>query len=336
MLTLENTNNYLRAYLSLIKYRIDNDINELKNQIVDINEKIKEKEGSKLSLNFMRNSNVKSLQEEVEFKENYLKEAIENASYYNIDISSLDNNSFKDFINELYLKDTTYLNRYGLLLQILYTPLYLDFEKEKFTYDEVSRDFSLSGICTYLGFNSKHFEKIEDETKLVSKLVSLNYNNILRHITYKNKDYLNNLCPFSYLILNIKGEKSKNFLQDTFNIGGLNLNGLFSLENINEINPSVINSSLDGSLEQINLDSLTSYFFNIVLYIRFSMYKCEEGLKIFRQNILQSYEIFITSYHKKVLLGELLLDDIKLENERLDAINNINHVILAELSKVKE
>ncbi|MEG0529548.1 MAG: hypothetical protein RR578_04355, partial [Bacilli bacterium] len=91
--------------------------------------------GSKINVNFLRNGNIKDLTAEVEYKTSYRDMLNGNAFSNNLEISDITVFNLPDIIKSTFEDDEDFAQRYALLTQLIYHPMYYNFVKKNYDHE---------------------------------------------------------------------------------------------------------------------------------------------------------------------------------------------------------
>lgn len=316
-------------YAYLLTYRIQNDIDELNKQVDEINAKIEEKKGSKLNANIFRNSSVKSLREKITYKEEYLKTLNSNLITNGLDISDITLTSLTNVINETFAEDTDFAQRYALLFQLINHPLYYNYAKKNFEQDEETREFSLSNISKFLGFDSTYYEKIKKESDSISKPLSFNISKSFFLALKVSYDVVKVCYPLSVPTFNPIDLDYTSYVTVDNNYRAVSTLGVSSLLSTKEISADCYLECLPSRMLILSDDAINALGYTIIMMTKFYQVKCGDDGKKVAKELIMTFLNWKHDYEMTILLGEERDISPDIIRDKFDTLNIISKELIS-------
>lgn len=253
--------NIYKAFGYSIIARVQADLNALIKEKTDKENTIQEKKDKKISFNFKREGDVKKINEEIEYKTNYIQMIKENYAKFGINIDDYSSEKFENSLKETF-NSAMKVEKINFLFQTIYAPLYLDLSTQKELYDEEEKNDSLSTICTYLGLKSDEYKDLLSLVKESDRDIEGDLGNDLIKVIRKNSDLIHYISPLSKPLL---VGNTYNDLNRDGEINQYQNCSLINLITLTSIEPVVLLEKLNG----FNFDVLgkSSTILNINLLV---------------------------------------------------------------------
>ncbi|MEG1739158.1 MAG: hypothetical protein RRZ92_02580 [Bacilli bacterium] len=316
----------------LLVYRVQNDIDEANKQINGINDKIKEKQGSKINANFLRNGSIKDLTAEVEYKTSYRDMLNGNAFSNNLEISDITVFNLPDIIKSTFEDDEDFAQRYALLTQLIYHPMYYNFVKKNYDHEEKCYEFSLSNISKFLGFDSAAYEKIENDSKIVAKTISFGLSKGILSSLKLSVDILRIVDPLAIPLFNVSDVVETSFITSESEYNGIFPMGVSSLLSTQELSEAGINvymNVLASNFVKLSDDDINGLGYSVLLLIRYYKNKCGDTGILVAKNLALQFLNWKHDYEVSILLQVEKDTTTQIVRNKFDTLNIISKEIIS-------